>query len=117
MKYLFIILFTFSILLATADGPSCWAVANVDSTDVLNVRREPNHLSEIAGTIPYDAEGLINLETTGGLTFDEFTSLSKEEKDSIRIVRPRWQKVMYDSLVGWVNGKFVVEGNCDSTND
>lgn len=100
-------------LFATADGPDCWDVTGVDSSDVLNIREEPTYKSDIVGTVPHDGVGLKNLETTGGLTFQEFTTLSEEERDSLLRVRPRWQKVQYDSIVGWVNGKFVMEGSCE----
>lgn len=64
------------------------------------------------GTVPHDGVGLKNLETTGGLTFQEFTSHTEEERDSILRICSRWQKVQYDSIVGWVNGKYVMEGPC-----
>lgn len=113
MKSILALIILVSTVMATADGPDCWDVAHVDSTDVLNVRTEPNHKSAIVGTLSFDATGLKNLETTGGLTFEEFTTLTECEQDSIRKVRPRWQKISYDTLVGWVHGRYVVEGRCE----
>jgi len=97
---------------AEADGPDHWQVHGVESSDVLNIRAEPTASSEKLGIIPSDGQCVKNLGCLGGLTFQEFTTLSDEEKKAIERKRPRWCKVEYEGTIGWVAGRYLREGFC-----
>lgn len=98
---------------AQADGPDCYRVTGVATDDVLNLRDGPTPDAERIGSIPADATGLRNLGCQGGLTFQEFSTLSPAEQDAIQRKRPRWCNVEYQGQVGWVAGRYLAEGPCD----
>jgi hypothetical protein len=102
-----------SIVSAEADGPDHWQVTGVEKDDVLNIREEPDPHSRKVGEIPPDGTCIANLGCVGGLTFEEFTTLSEEEKKKIERERPRWCKVDYEGMVGWVAGRYLAEGYCE----
>ncbi len=97
---------------AEADGPDYWRVHGVDGGDVLNIRREANGTSEKIGEIPPDAQCIKNLNCTGGLTLNEFTTLSEAQKEKIKKERPRWCYIEYKGIKGWVAGRHLREGSC-----
>jgi len=78
-----------SIASAEADGPDFWAVQDVKEDDVLNIREKADPHSKKIGEIPPDGTCIENLGCVGGLTFEEFTTLSDEEKEIIKLERPR----------------------------
>lgn len=96
-----------------ADGPDHWQVHGVEKEDVLNIRQEPNYKSQKIGEIPSDGQCIRNLKCVGGLTFDEFTSLSEAEKNKILRERPRWCYIEYKGVKGWVAGRYLREGFCE----
>ena len=97
---------------AEADGPDHWEVFGVDAADVLNIRKEPSGRSAKIGEIPPNGQCVKNIRCVGGLTFEEFTSLSEAEKDKIKKERPRWCYIEYKGIRGWVAGRFLREGYC-----
>ncbi len=106
-----------SIAIAEADGPDHWRVTGVGQDDVLNIREEPDPHSRKVGEIPPDGTCIVNLGCVGGLTLEEFTTLSDEEKKKIEHERPRWCKVEYEKTVGWVAGRYLTEGYCEQPAD
>jgi hypothetical protein len=50
----------------------------------------------------------------GGLTYHEFITLSEAEKQRILKQRPRWCRVSYQGLTGWVAGRYLQEASCAS---
>ena len=98
---------------ATADGPDYWQVRDIEQGDVLNIRQEPNRQSRKTGEIPPDGQCIKNIKCVGGLTFEEFTTLSEAEKEKISKQRPRWCYVEYKGKKGWVAGRYLREGSCD----
>lgn len=98
---------------AEADGPDYWVVTGVASDDVLNIREQPDPRSTKVGEIPPDGTCIRNLECVGGLTFEEFTSLSEKEKQRILRERPRWCRIDFRGVEGWVAGRYLTEGRCD----
>ncbi len=99
-------------LRAEADGPDYYAVRHVARNDVLNIRVEPSASARKIGEIPPDGSCIRNLGCKGGLTFEEFTNLSPEEKERRARENPRWCKVEYRGVTGWVAGRYLTEGDC-----
>ena len=95
--------------LATADGPDFYRVAGVAVDDVLNIRAEPTPHAAKVGEIPHDGTCVRNLGCKGGLTFQEFTELSKADQEARLMENPRWCKVEYRDVVGWVAGRYLRE--------
>ena len=100
------------IALSTADGPDHWKVHGVAKDDVLNIRQEADPKSEKIGEIPPDGECIRNIRCVGGLTLEEFSTLSGAEKKKIEKERPRWCLIEYNGVTGWVNGRYLREGGC-----
>jgi hypothetical protein len=97
-----------------ADGPDFYKVTGVSGHDVLNIRAEPSPHSKRIGEIPSDGTCVRNLGCRGGLTFQEFTDLSEEQKAERLKENPRWCKVEYQGVEGWVAGRYLQEGSCDA---
>ena len=98
---------------ATADGPDFYAVTGVADDDVLNIRAEPDPRAEKIGAVPPDGTCVRNLGCKGGLTFREFTELSAERKAKRLKENPRWCKIEYQGVDGWVAGRYLREGTCN----
>jgi hypothetical protein len=106
-------LITYSFaLFAQADGPDYWQLRDVKKNDVLNMRDKADFNAPITAEIPYDARCVRNMGCKGGLTFNEFTTLSDAEKQQILKQRPRWCRVSYREATGWVEGRYLREGAC-----
>ena len=97
---------------ATADGPDHYRVQGVASGRHLALRAQPLTSSPQVGRIPADAHCLRSLGCQGGLTFQEFTTLSDEEKRRRAAEHPRWCRVEYQGDVGWVPGRYLAEDAC-----
>jgi hypothetical protein len=99
---------------ATADGPDFYRVTGITGDDVLNIRAEPDAHARKIGEIPPAGTCVRNLGCRGGLTFQEFTNLSEAQKAERLKENPRWCKVEYQGVQGWVSGRFLQEGACDA---
>ncbi|MDG4594852.1 MAG: SH3 domain-containing protein [Candidatus Contendobacter sp.] len=97
---------------AEVDGPDFYVVRGVARDDVLNMRAEPNPQARKVGEIPPDGTCIRNLGCKGGLTFAEFTELSPAEQKKHQRENPRWCKVEYQGVAGWVAGRYLGEGDC-----
>ena len=97
---------------ATADGPDFYRVRGVSATSALSLRAEPSVQASRIGRIPPDAACLRNLGCQGGLTLEEFTTLSEADKKRRALENPRWCKVEYRGTVGWVAGRYLAEAPC-----
>ncbi|MGA7981594.1 MAG: SH3 domain-containing protein [Chromatiaceae bacterium] len=95
-----------------ADGPDFFAVTGVVRGDVLNIREEPDAHASKLGEIPPDGTCVRNLGCKGGLSFQEFTELSPAEQERRLKQNPRWCKVEYRGITGWVAGRYLREGTC-----
>ena len=100
------------LLVAEADGPDYWQVRDVAREDVLNMRSYAAFKAPKVGEIPYHARCIKNMGCKGGLTYQEFTTLSESEKQQITRQRPRWCRVSYQGITGWVAGRYLQEGTC-----
>jgi hypothetical protein len=97
---------------ATADGPDFYRVRGVSATSTLSLRAEPSLQAPRIGRIAPDATCLRNLGCQGGLTFEEFTTLSEADKRLRAEESPRWCRVEYRGTVGWVAGRYLAEAPC-----
>lgn len=97
---------------ATADGPDFYRVRSVSATSTLSLRAEPSGAAPRISRIPAEAACLRNLGCQGGLTFDEFTTLSAADRKRRALENPRWCKVAYRGAVGWVAGRYLAEAPC-----
>ena len=97
---------------ATADGPDFFQVTGVAATDTLNIREAPDPHTTKIGEIPPNGTCVRNLGCQGGLTFQEFTELSKSDQEKRLKENPRWCRVEYRGKTGWVAGRFLREGAC-----
>lgn len=101
----------FNLAQATADGPDFYKVQGAPDGGNLPLRATPAASTQL-GFIPVNAECVRNLGCQGGLTMQEFTSLSDTERAKRLAANPRWCKVTYQGLTGWVEGKFLTEAPC-----
>jgi hypothetical protein len=90
-----------------AEGPDFWAVTGVRSNDKLNMRMEPTSESEAILRIPHNARGLKNYGCPNDVTFEQWKSMTKSQRD--RAARSRWCQVEYQGRKGWVAGRFLRE--------
>ena len=97
---------------ATADGPDFYQLTGVVAGDALNVRAEPDPNAPKIGEIPPDGKCIRNLGCKGGLTFQEFTELTADQQAKRLKENPRWCKVEYEGITGWVAGRYLQEGTC-----
>jgi hypothetical protein len=100
---------------AEASGPDFWQVQDVADNDVLNIRIDADPHAKKIGAIPPGASCIRNLGCQGGLTFDEFMTLSKEDKAAAEKSNPRWCQIEYQGIRGWVSGKYLAEKSCNET--
>jgi uncharacterized protein YraI len=98
---------------ATADGPDFYTVSGVEAGDALNIRAEPSPKAAKIGAIPPDGTCIRNLGCQGGLTYQEYIDLSPAERKARLKINPRWCKVEYQGVTGWVAGRYLGEGACD----
>ena len=99
-------------LFAQADGPDYWQLHDIKKNDVLNMRDKADFNAAKTGEIPFGARCVRNMGCKGGLTFNEFTTLSDAEKQQLLKQRPRWCRVSYREITGRVEGRYLREGDC-----
>ena len=97
---------------ATADGPDHYRVRGVSPGRHLTLRAEPSTSSAPLARIPANATCLTSFGCQGGLTFEEFTTLSQDDQRRRAAENPRWCKVDYRGIVGWVAGRYLAEDAC-----
>jgi hypothetical protein len=97
---------------ATADGPDHYRVRGVSEGRHLILRIEPSPSSAPLARIPANATCLRSFGCQGGLTFEEFITLSEDDKRRRTAENPRWCKVDYRGTVGRVAGRYLAEDAC-----
>ena len=97
---------------AEADGPDFYQVRDISSGETLGIHAEPDPDATRLGEIPPQGDCIHNLGCRGGLTFEEFTTLSKEQQARRLKDNPRWCRIEYQGIVGWVPGRYLAEGSC-----
>jgi hypothetical protein len=97
---------------AEADGPDYYKVTGISNGDVFNIRSAPNYRAAKIGQIPPQASCIRNRGCQGGLTFSEYSTLSEADKAKRLKQNPRWCKIDYENITGWVAGRYLAEGGC-----
>lgn len=97
---------------ATADGPDHYQVKGVPRNSFLNLRTEPSTAAPRIARIPAYGRCLRNLGCRGGLTFEEYMTLTHAERKRRSEANPRWCKIEFEGKVGWVAGQYLAEGHC-----
>ena len=97
---------------AEADGPDHFRVTGVAANDALNLRAAPNPKAAKVGVIPPGANCVRNLGCQGGLSFQEYSTLSPAQQKARLRQHPRWCRVEYRGVSGWAAGRFLAEGGC-----
>jgi hypothetical protein len=98
---------------ATADGPDFYKVLKTQDGSAVPLRAKPG-ASESVGTLPEEATCVRNKGCQGGLTLQEFITLSAQQKSERLVANPRWCAVEYQGLTGWVEGSLLAEAPCAS---
>jgi hypothetical protein len=100
---------------AEADGPDHFRVIGTPSGKGLTLHSEASKQSTVLGAIPGASSCLRNLGCQGGLSLEDFSTLSKDDQARRLAENPRWCKVEYQGTTGWVEGQFLGEGACLSS--
>ena len=87
-------------------------MTGVRANDVLNIRAAPKPGAATLGTIPPGGTCVRNLGCRGGLSFQEYSILSQAEQRKRLKQNPRWCRVEYQGITGWVAGRYLAEGSC-----
>ena len=99
---------------AEADGPDHFRVSSTPSDKGLEIHVDAGKQSAVLAVIPPAATCLRNLGCQGGLSFEEFSTLSKETQALKLAANPRWCKIEYQGATGWVEGAYLGEGTCQN---
>jgi len=106
-----ITLLTSVFAFAEGDVPDFFSI-DVSKNSYLNIRAKNDINSKIIGIIKPGSTCVQNFGCKGGPTVKEFTELSEYELDEINRVRPKWCKIEYKGIKGWVHSNYIIEGSC-----
>lgn len=101
--------------LSDASGPEFYRVIDVAPDDTLNMRTGPSPDFPVVSVIPHDADGIANLDCTGGLSLEEWSNATEAERRAS--LKTRWCLVGFERTVGWAAGWFLAEGGPDDRFD
>ena len=101
-----------SLAMAEADGPDHYKVDGLKPGAALVLHRDKGPNSDILGYMPHDARKLKSLGCKGGLTLQQWSNTSPEEREKSKDLR--WCKITYKafdgrSITGWVNSRYLRE--------
>jgi hypothetical protein len=97
---------------AEASGPDFFRAKGLPAGQSLSLLQSPQRTSAVLIQIPADAHCLKNLGCQGGLSLEEFTSLSHEAQQARLFENPRWCRVEFLGTRGWIDGRFLQEDGC-----
>lgn len=100
------------VVQASADGPDYYRVTGIASDGELVLRAEPTSHGARVASLPPQAHCLRNLGCQGGLSLQEFSTLSEAEQQKRQLANPRWCKIAHPAGSGWVEGHFLAEAAC-----
>ncbi len=109
-----VLLIAVSLASATADGPDFWQAVETNCDTAMVIHAEPGGQAEPVGAIPPGGTCIRNLGCQGGLSLKDYQALSEAERATRMQENPRWCRIEYNGVVGWVEGRLLREGYCDS---
>lgn len=89
-----------SFAFARADGPDVWDISGVTVGSTVRLHAAPSLRSAVVKHLPHDSQGLENLGCKAGRQ----TSTGARPSDA------RWCKVRVQGVMGWISGRYLVEG-------
>ena len=104
---------------ATADGPDFYRARSIAPGGSTPLRAAPQDDAPAVGRIGAGATCLRNLGCQGGLSLEEFSTLSEPARQQRLAENPRWCQVLYQGRSGWVPGRYLAESAsaCASSRD
>ncbi len=97
---------------ATADGPDFFKVQGIPKGAYLKAYSAPGIEAGTTVSIPASMQCLRNLGCQGGLSLEEFTTLSAAQRQARARAKPRWCKIDYNGAAVWVQARFLAESAC-----
>jgi len=97
---------------ATADGPDFYRAQVLPTGESLPLFAEARSGARVLLRVPSGASCLRNQGCSGGLSLEEFSALDEVQKTVRLKANPRWCKVEYQGVSGWIAGRFLSEGEC-----
>jgi hypothetical protein len=94
---------------ATADGPDHYMARGIAPGKSVALQAAPRSDAPPVGRIGSAATCLRNLGCQGGLSLEEFSTLSEAAKQQRLAANPRWCQVAYQGQIGWVPGRYLAE--------
>jgi len=101
-----------SLAHATADGPDFYRAQGIAPGASVPLQAEPRTDAPRVGTINAKAVCLRNLGCQGGLTLEEFSTLSEADRQLRLASHPRWCRVEHRGTSGWIQGHYLAEAPC-----
>ena len=95
--------------MATADGPDYYSARGIAPGASVPFVAAPRSDAPPVGRIGSAATCLRNLGCQGGLSLEEFSTLSEAAKQQRLAANPRWCQVAYQGRVGWLPGQYLAE--------
>ncbi|HEY5657814.1 MAG TPA: META domain-containing protein [Myxococcota bacterium] len=97
------------VALGTADGPDFYDLREGTRDEGRALRAAADARAPAFGALAPGATCLRSRGCVGGLTFEEFSSLSDAERERAERERPRWCRVEGDAVTGWVPARALQE--------
>ena len=104
-----------SLAQATADGPDFYRAQGIAAGTSVPLQAEPRAEAPRVGAIAATAVCLRNLGCQGGLTLEEFSTLSEADRQLRLAANPRWCKVEHRGTSGWIPGHYLAEAPCSAS--
>lgn len=94
-------------------GPDAWQVTGVASNDVLNIRMGPGTEYPVIDAFAHNENGLQQITCVPLISFEQSTAMSDADRANLP---PRWCLMTdaQEQKVGWVAGRFLMEGQSSS---
>ena len=100
------------LLSATAlwSATGYWKIQKVQSWDTLNIREKANHKSAKVGTIPANAQCVINHGCGKDIALDVMMNMEEAQvKSFLEQAQEGWCYIEYKGNKGWVNQRYLSE--------
>jgi hypothetical protein len=100
---------------ATAEGPDFYRPRGIAPGNPIPLRVAPRDDAPAVGRLDANATCLRSLGCQGGLSLEEFSTLSESARQQRLRENPRWCQVLVQGRSGWVPGHYLAESSTDCT--